>query len=89
MLLLWSSGCTWKEGCVGNALDSGRVDIAVDDKGMLPVRVLRDCHVVVFVSRFTLPPLLDRVPVVAAAVVFGLPLPLLDHVLVALGGRMS
>ena len=27
------SGCAWREGCVGNDLDSGRVHIIVDDKG--------------------------------------------------------
>ena len=25
-------GCTWREERIGNALDSGRVDIVVDDK---------------------------------------------------------
>ena len=48
------------------------VDIVVDDKGLLPVRVLRDCHVVVCImSRLPLP-LSDRVPavIVAADVVF-------------------
>ena len=53
------SSCTWREERVGNDLDSGRVDIIVDAKGMLPVRVLHDCHVVC-VSRLPLP-LLDRV----------------------------
>ena len=49
------------------------VYIVVDDKGLLPVRLLRDCHVVVYImSRLPLT-LLDRVPVVvAAAVVFRL-----------------
>ena len=69
MLLLWCSGCAWREGRVDNALDRGRVDIIVGDKGLLPVRVLRNCHVVVCMPRFTLPPLSDRVPVVAAAAV--------------------
>ena len=47
------------------------------------VRFLRDCYAVVYVSRL---PLSVCVPgVVAAAVVF--PLTLLDHVLVALGGK--
>ena len=73
---MWCSGYTWREEHVGNALDSGRDDIVVDDKGLLLVRVLRDCHVVVCVSRFplTLPlPLSDRVlVVVTAAVVFQL-----------------
>ena len=31
LLLLWCSSCTWREERVGNALDSGRVDIVVDD----------------------------------------------------------
>ena len=43
------SGCTWREGRVDNALDSGRVDIIVEDKGLMAVRVLRNCHVVVCV----------------------------------------
>ena len=69
MLLLWCSCCTWREGHIGNVLDRGRVDVVVDDKGLLLVRVLRDCHVVVCVPRLPLP-LLDRVLV--AAVVFQL-----------------
>ena len=85
--MLWCSGCTWREGRVGNAVDSGRVDIIVDDKGMLPVHVLCDCHVVVWVSRLPLPlPLPDRVVVVVTAV-FQLSLPLADRVQVALGGK--
>ena len=74
--MLWCSSCTWREGRHGgNTLDIGRVDIVVDDKGLLLVRVLRDCHVVVCVSRFPfllpLPLPSDRVLiVVAAAVVF-------------------
>ena len=86
----WSSSCTWREGRVGNALDSRRVNIVVDDKGLLLVRVLRNCHVVVCVSRLplSLPLPSDRVPVVvAAAVVFRLPLPDRVSVLVALGGK--
>ena len=62
LLLLLCSSCTWREGRVGNALDNERVDIVVDDKGLLPVNVLRDCRVVVCVSRLLLP-LSDRVPV--------------------------
>ena len=34
----------------GHDLDRGRVDVVDDAKGLLPVRVLRDCHVVVCVS---------------------------------------
>ena len=67
------SGYIWREERVGKALDSGRVDIVIDYKGLLPVRVPRDCH-----RKLT-----DRVPfVVAAAVVFRLPLLLSDRVLV-------
>ena len=67
LLLLWCSGCTWREGRFGNALDSRRVDVVDDAKGMLPVRVLRDGHVFC-VSRLPLPlPLSDRVPVVLVA----------------------
>ena len=70
------SSCTWKEETVGNALDSGRVDIVVDDKGLLLVRILHNCHGVVCAPGFTLP-LSDRVLFVvvvaaAAAVVFWL-----------------
>ena len=43
-------GCTWREGRGGNGLDSGRVDIVVDDKGLLPVCVLCNRHGVVCVS---------------------------------------
>ena len=50
LLLLWCSGCTWREGCVGNDLDSGRVYIVVDDKGLLPVRVPQLCCLVVMIS---------------------------------------
>ena len=67
LLLLWCSGCTWREEHVGNALDSGHVDIVVVDKGLLPVRVLRDCHGVVCVSRLPLP-LLDCVLVAAVVI---------------------
>ena len=64
------SSCTWREERVGNALDSRRVDIIADDKGLLSVHVLRDCHAVVCMSRLPLP-LSDRVPVVVVtAVVF-------------------
>ena len=35
LLPLWSSGCTWREGRVGNALDRGRVDIVDAAKGLL------------------------------------------------------
>jgi len=65
------------------------VDVIDDDKGLLPVCVLRDCHVVVCVSQSSLSlPLSDRVPVVAVAVI-QLLLPLSDRVsvLVALGGK--
>ena len=82
LLLLWCSSFTWREGRVsGNDLDSGRVHIVVDDKGLLPVRVLRDCRHVVCVSRLPLLlPLSDRVMVVvAAAGVFRLTLPLSEH----------
>ena len=78
LLLLWCYGCTWRERRHGDKdVDRGRVDIVVGDKGLLPVRVLRDCHVVVCVSQLPLPlswSLLDRVPVVVlvAAVVFRL-----------------
>ena len=83
--MLWCSSCTWREGRVGNALDSERVDIVVGDKELLPVRGLHNCNVVVCVSRLPLP-LPDRVPVViAAAVVIRLPLPLSEH----LEGRTS
>ena len=37
-------GYIWREERVGKALDSGCVDIVVDDRGLLPVRVPRDCH---------------------------------------------
>ena len=89
--MLWCSSCTWREGRQGgNALDSGRVDIVVNDKGLLPVCVLCDCNIVACVSRLQLS-LSDRVPVVlvAAAVSFRLSSPLLDRVPVALGGRTS
>ena len=48
-------------------------DIIVDDKGLLPFRVLCDCYAVVYVSQLTLPSS-DHilVVVVAAAVVFRL-----------------
>ena len=36
-VLVWCSNYTWREGRVGNAFHSGRVDIVVDDKGLLPV----------------------------------------------------
>ena len=80
----WCSGYTWREGRHGvHDLDRGRVDVVDDAKRLLMVRVLRDCHVVVCVSRLPLP---DCVSVVVAAAVVFL-LPLLDCVLVALGGR--
>ena len=64
-------GYIWREERVGKALDSGHVDVVVDDKGLSPVRVPRNCKST------------DRVPVVVAAVVvFRLSLPLSDHVLV-------
>ena len=70
MLLLWCSGCNWREGCHGgHDLYRGRVNVVDDAKGLLPVLV-RCC--VVCVSRFPLPlPLSDCVPVVVvvAAVV--------------------
>ena len=70
------------------ALDSGRVNIVVDDKGLLLVRVLCDCRVVVCMSRLPLPLPSDCVPVVVvAAVVFRLPLPLSNCVPVAIGGK--
>ena len=69
LLLLWCSGCAWRELRVGNALDSRRVDVVVDDNILVPVHVPRDCHVVVCVSRLSLT-LSDRV--VVAAVVFWL-----------------
>ena len=76
LLLLWYSGCTWRKiRHGGHDLDRGRVEVVDDAKGLLPVPV-RDCCVVICVSRLPLPPLSDCVPVVAvvvaAAVVFQL-----------------
>ena len=70
LLLLWCSSCTWREGrVVGNDIDNGRVHIVVDDKELLPVRVLRDCRVVICVSPWPLP-LSNPVQVVVAALLW-------------------
>ena len=37
------SGCTWREACVDNALDRGRINVVDGAKGLLPVRVLLLC----------------------------------------------
>ena len=66
LLLPGCSGCTWREGRVGNALDRKRVDIVVDDKGLLLVRVFHNCYAVFCVSRLLLS-LSVRVPVVITA----------------------
>ena len=50
----------------GHDLDRGRVDVVDDAKGLLPVR---DCCVVLCVSRLPLPPLPNCVPVAVAAAV--------------------
>ena len=73
---MWCSGCTWREErhC-GHDLDRGCVDVVDDAKGLLRVRVLCDCDIVVCVSQLPLSlPLPNCVPVVvvAAAVVFWL-----------------
>ena len=52
-------------------VDGRGVDIVDDAKGLMPVRVLRDCCVV-RVPRLPLPPLSDCVLVVVVAVVFWL-----------------
>ena len=62
------SSCIWREGChaSGHDLDKGRVDVVDDAKGLLPVR---DCCVVLCVSRVPLPsPNRVLVVVVVAAV---------------------
>ena len=73
LLLLWCSNCTWKEvRHGGHDLDREHVNVVDDAKGLLLVPV-RDCSVVVCVSRLPLPPLSDRVLViVTAAVLFWL-----------------
>ena len=50
LLLLGCSGCTWREECVGNALDRGRVNIVDDARGPLPVRVSLLCCLGVMIS---------------------------------------
>ena len=48
----WCSGCTWREGRHGNALDSRRVDVVDDAKGLLliPVRVPLLCCLCVTIA---------------------------------------
>ena len=48
--MLWCTGCTWREGPVGNDLDSRRVDIVDADNGLLPVRVPLLCCLGVTIS---------------------------------------